>query len=147
MNLKKFFSLFMVLAAVMNCLGAAGAQSAEIERLSEWDRVLLTAAETEHPISRSSGPVSMTISAKSAKTSSTSFSLDAGETVRFDCTYSPKYSSVDFGLIAPDGYFYYTNSTSGSIDKTIQIEEAGTYTLAIRNNSSVSITVVGTVYY
>lgn len=74
-------------------------------------------------------------------------SLDKGETITYHCTYTPKYSSMDFGYIASDGLFYGLSCTSGSINKSIKFSEYGQYTLAIRNNSSQSVTVTGTVKY
>ena len=50
-------------------------------------------------------------------------------------------------MIAPDGYFYYIQVKNGSINKAIEVDERGYYTLAIRNNSSHEITVKGFVYY
>ena len=75
------------------------------------------------------------------------FPLEAGETVTIKASYSPFSASVDFGLIAPDGYFYYINVTDGSFDETIEVDERGNYTLAIRNNSSKTISVSGYVNY
>lgn len=75
------------------------------------------------------------------------FTLVAGDTIQYDCTYTPKSASVDFGYIAPDGKFHCLNRTNGSISKTFQVASAGTYTLAICNNSSYTVTVTGTVRY
>ena len=96
---------------------------------------------------RVTGAVRTTVSANSIKAIGEDISLDAGETVTFDCTYSPSSASMDFGLVAPNGRFYYINVTGGSINKTIQIEERGTYTVAIMNNSSSAVAVTGTVQY
>lgn len=70
-----------------------------------------------------------------------------GDTIKYDCTYTPKSASVDFGFIAPDGLFYSLNSTSGSINKSIEVSQTGQFTLAIRNNESYAVTVTGTVKY
>ena len=70
-----------------------------------------------------------------------------GDTITFDCTYSPKSASLDFGIIDSDGVFHYLECTSGSIYKSIKIDEADRYTLAIRNNASYAVTVTGTVRY
>lgn len=96
---------------------------------------------------RASGRVDHSISANSKIVFKPAFSLDADETIKFECTYTPKSASVDFGVIAPDGLFHYVNCTSGSIDKSIRVEEAGEYTMVIRNNSSYTVTVTGTVRY
>lgn len=75
------------------------------------------------------------------------FTLAAGDTIRYDCIYTPRSASVDFDYIGPDGKFQYKPCTSGSINRTFLADTAGTYTLAIRNNSSYTVTVTGTVRY
>ena len=71
------------------------------------------------------GSFSMSIPAKSQSLANSSFPLAAGETVTIKASYSPFSASVDFGLVAPDGTFYYFNITNGSIDKT-NITDTGT---------------------
>lgn len=80
-------------------------------------------------------------------TANSSFPLDAGESVTIKASYSPSSASVDFGLVAPDGIFYYVTAAGGSVSKTFLIEESGHYTLAIRNNSGAEISVSGRVSY
>lgn len=75
------------------------------------------------------------------------FTLTKGDTIKYDCTYTPKSASMDFGYIAPNGLFYSLNSTSGSINKSIEVGQTGQFTLAIRNNESYAVTVTGTVRY
>lgn len=96
---------------------------------------------------RATGSFNMSIPAKSRAVASSSFPLAAGETVTIKASYSPFSASVDVGLIAPDGTYYYFNITNGSIDKTIQVDESGNYTLQVRNNSSSEIQVSGFVNY
>ena len=62
-------------------------------------------------------------------------------------SYSPFSASVDFGLIAPDGYFYSLNTNDGSFDNAIEVNQRGHYYLAVRNNSAVTIDVSGYVNY
>lgn len=73
--------------------------------------------------------------------------LDAKETVKFDCTYTPSSASVDFGVIDANNVFYPLNTTSGSINEAIRVEELGQYLIAIRNNEDYDVTVTGTVKY
>lgn len=102
----------------------------------------------ESPISPfATGSFNMTIPARTKAIASSSFPLAAGETVTIKASYSPFSASVDVGLIAPDGKFYFFNITDGSIDETIQVSESGKYTLQIRNNSSNDIHVSGFVKY
>lgn len=70
-----------------------------------------------------------------------------GDTIKYDCTYTPKYTSLDFGYIDSDNVFHYLNYTSGSINQSFEIARTGQYTLAIRNNESYAVTVTGTVRY
>ena len=98
-------------------------------------------------VARATGKFSMEIPGNTAVQASSSFPLEAGETVTIKATYSPFSASVHFGLIAPDGLFYGMNTTSGSFDKTIRVEQKGRYTLAICNNSSQEISVSGFVNY
>ena len=87
------------------------------------------------------------IPAKSQSRANSSFPLAAGETVTIKACYAPFSASVDFGLIAPDGTFYYFRATNVSIDKTIQVPESGEYILQIRNNASFQVEVSGFVNY
>lgn len=78
---------------------------------------------------------------------STAFSLENGETVEINCTFSPQKADVDFGLIAPNGLFYHAAGNDGTFKLTIQVQETGEYHLAIRNNSDEIVQVMGFVYY
>lgn len=98
-------------------------------------------------IERASGKFNMNISAKKFRESSTSFPLDVGEIVTIKASYSPFSANVDFGLISPNGRFYYVTTTNGNIDQRIRIPEKGNYIFAIRNNSSYQIHVSGYVTY
>lgn len=52
--------------------------------------------------------------------------MEAGETITVSATYTPR---------------------SASVDKTIRVNQRGDYTLAIRNNSSNTVSVSGFVNY
>lgn len=102
------------------------------------------AVATETEFQRSTGSFSMTISPGKYKKANTSFTLEAGETVTINATYTPRNASVDFGLVDANNTFTYINVTSGSIDDgVITVSTRGTYTLAIRNNSSNQVDVSG----
>ena len=96
---------------------------------------------------RATGAFGMTVPANAKLIANSSFPLAAWETVTIKASYSPFSASVDFGLIAPDGKFYYFTVTDGSIDETIQVEESGNYTLQVRNNSDVEVKVSDFVNY
>lgn len=95
---------------------------------------------------RAIGEFEMTVSAKTKAIADSSLSLEAGDTVRINASYSPD-GSVDFGLVDEDGVFHYINVKNGSIDKTIRISERGKYKFQVKNNSSVAVKVCGFVRY
>lgn len=64
-----------------------------------------------------------------------------------NCSYSPASANMDFGVIAPGGYFYFLSVKEGSINRSIVVSQQGSYSLAIRNNISHIVTVVGFVTY
>lgn len=97
--------------------------------------------------SRASGSFNMSIPARTKAVADSDFPLAAGETVTIKASYSPFSASVDFGIVAPNGKFYYFNVTDGSIDETIEVDESGNYTLQEKNNSSETVRVSGFVNY
>lgn len=102
--------------------------------------------EAETVIMRATGRISESISGNALMTLA-EVSLDSGEVVTYNCTYTPRDASVEFGVIAPDGYFYGLSGSNGSINKGIRVSEPGSYTLAIWNESNETVTVKGTVNY
>lgn len=86
---------------------------------------------------------SMNISPGALSISNESFSMEKGESVTIKCTYSPRTANLDFGLLASDGSFYYVTATDGSIDCSLQASKRDRYTLAIRNNSTDTVAVMG----
>lgn len=134
MKLKKI--CITLLACMMLVSGpgmcAAAAESGEISTLT---------------IERASGRFSMEIPGETLLAADKSFSLESGEEVTINASYSPRSASLDFGLIDSDGIFHYLTVSNGSINKTIGIEKRGSYTLAVRNNSSQTVSVSGFVEY
>ena len=103
--------------------------------------------ENTIPIFRISGQLDQTISGNSLVTTTDWFYLAANDTIKYDCAYTPKSASVDFGYIGPDSVFHYLNYTNGNIDESFKVSRSGQYILAIRNNESYSVIVTGTVKY
>lgn len=99
MKAKKFFSLLLVLVICLNSVSMT-AMAAESE------------PHTKANVARATGRFSMDVPGGALVKASSSFPLEAGETVTIKATYTPFSTSVDFGLIAPDGYFYYLNADS-----------------------------------
>ena len=71
----------------------------------------------------------------------------ARQVITINCSYSPASANMDFGVIAPDGYFYFLNVEGGSINQSIRVSQSGSYAVAVRNNSSYTVSVVGFVTY
>ena len=89
----------------------------------------------------------MDVPAGETNKSSSKVSLDVGDTVTFDCVYSPASANVNYGVIAPDGRFYSLNTSSGRLNRAIRVSQRGLYSLAVRNNSATAISVSGFVNY
>lgn len=110
------------------------------------------AAEMEAPsastvIARATNRFSMEIPGGTLFIADRRFSMEGGEEVTVNASYSPLSASLDFGLIAPDGLFYSVNRTNGSVNYTFEIDQRGSYTFAVRNNSSGTVSVAGFVNY
>lgn len=135
MRMKRFFCMVLACIAVVGCLSVnAGAVEVMEQEISVG-------------ITRSTRRFSMDIPGETLLTDETDFSLEIGETITISAAYTPRSASVDFGFIAPDGLFYSVSGKKGSVDKTVQVSQRGDYTLAIRNNSSNTISASGYVNY
>lgn len=132
---KKVSSLLLALILAMSCMSVSAETTDYVEQ------------ENEIIVARATGRFTMDVPAHTSKQASSSFPLEVGEVVTIKASYSPFSANVDFGLIAPNGRFYYVTVTDGSIDQAIEITERGYYTFAVRNNSSYSINVSGYVNY
>lgn len=96
---------------------------------------------------RATGSITWDIPSGATAKGKTPFFMEAGESITLNFSYSPRTASVDFGLIAPNGRFYYIAGKDGSINQTINLDMRGEYYLAIRNNSSTTVSVYGFVNY
>lgn len=135
MRLRRFLCVMFSCVIAVSCFGVqAKAVGAEV-------CVVYSNAE------RASGRFSVEIPGNTLAVTSSDFPLETGESVTINAVYSPQSASVDFGLIAPDGLFYSFRAAHGNFNKTITIGQRGSYTLAIRNNSSSDISVSGFVTY
>ena len=134
MKIKKIVALLLMLVVTVSCWTA----SAYAEELPD-QRVF--------SFMRAAGRFNMEVPGNSTVKANTEFPLEIGETVAINAVYSPQTASVDFGLQAPDGLFYSLNTTDGSFDEVIKVNQRGNYILVIRNNSNYSINVSGYVNY
>lgn len=138
MRVRCSFCKLLVCAIAIGCLGNAGNTLAHEE-------VSLEGSALHETIAWVVGPFHFDVAGNTIAAADTSFPLEVQETVTIRAFYTPSFASVDFGLIAPDGFFYYVGTTGGSIDKTIRVKERGSYTFAVRNNSSDIVRVSGTI--
>ena len=140
MRVKRIICMVLACVAIVGAVSVpASAAEIEITALEYFTDKLIAPFATRS--------FNMSIPAKSKVIANSSFPLAAWETVTIKASYSPFSASVDFGLVDSQGTFYYFNVTDGSVDKTIQVEESGDYTLQIRNNSTVEVKVSGFVNY
>lgn len=132
------------------CVPAAAVSDDGIIAMDDlsWEIVTEPIKVWENQIeSRVTSSIRMDVPAGETNKSSSKVSLDVGDTVTFDCVYSPASANVNYGVIAPDGRFYSLNTSSGRLNKAIRVSQRGTYSLAIRNNSASTISVSGFVSY
>ena len=135
MKRKKIFCWMLTFVVAVSCFSVSTAAAES------------TPDEVPGVVVRAIEKFDMEVPANSTAKADSSFSLEAGEIVTIKATYSPFTASVDFGLIAPDGFFYNQNTTTGVFDEAIEVNQRGRYYLAIRNNSSENVSVSGYVNY
>lgn len=129
-NMKKLLCVMLTcMVAVSGFMPSVEAVSAELEDVEL--------------VEREANQFRVTIPGNTLYVASSSFFMNAEQSVTINASYSLKTASVDFGLIGPDERFYYQNTAKGLIEVTFDIIERGNYTLAIRNNSSYEINVSG----
>ncbi len=97
--------------------------------------------------SRATTSVSWSVKANILKEANTTFPMEAGECVTINCSYTPRWADVEFGLIAPDNRFYYLPGENGSINRAIRIDERGEYRFGVYNKSSNTVSVTGFIEY
>lgn len=136
MQLKRLLSIMFSYVIVFSLFVGLNAESASAEVYEAYPAV-----------ENASGRFSIDIPGNTLAVTSSEIPLEVGETVTINAVYSPPSASVDFGLIAPDGLFYPFAAKNGSFNKTIEVDQRGYYTLAVRNNSDVDISVSGFVTY
>ena len=139
MKLRKMFNMVLACMLIISLTSPAHA--------TEVDYFISQPVPTSTVTPYASNSFTVNISAKTELSSDSSFSLSAGDKVTIQASYAPTSASVDFGLVGPNGTYYYFRATGGSINKTMEIPENGSYTLKIRNNSNTSVKVTGFVKY
>ena len=154
MRIKKFLTLFLACAIAMGALSltvsADAGYSDDILRMEDMKCEMIDVSKVEvleESSMRATGSLNSDIPANTLAVSDIKFSLEVGETVTINCSYSPAFANMDFGVIAPDGYFYFLSVKEGSINRSIAVSQRGGYSLAIRNNSLHTVSVVGFVNY
>lgn len=154
MKLKKILQLVVVcavavgsLSVTVNAEATAGDYVIQMEDMSCELIDLTRIEELDKSITRATNSINCNVPANKTAVSDIKLPLEVGEIVTINCSYSPASASMDFGVIAPDGYFYFLSAKEGSINRSIVVSQRGDYSVAIRNNSSHAVTVVGFVTY
>lgn len=106
------------------------------------DLSAITQDEEDTLLSLVTGSINAAVSPLSTKTIR-QVSLQSGGVITINCSFSPLSASMDFGVIDTSGRFYFINGKEGSINRAIEISQAGTYQVVVRNNSSQAVRVVG----
>lgn len=134
MWMRKQLSLALACALALSCLWVSAGAA-------------VVTPEPELVVARATGRFSVEVPADTIVRAGSDLPLEHGEVVTIRAVYSPESADVDFGLVDPDGLFHYINVTDGSVDTSIEVDQRGTYTFAICNNSSFSISVSGYINY
>ena len=123
---------------------APGKAVIELEEL-EWDWVAPPAAQHREtgPMPQAVDKIDQSVSKSSIGYVTHLIDFEAKAVVTCNCAYSPSSASMDFGLIDSSGKFYYIHVKGGSVNQAIGISQAGSYAMAIRNNASQTVRVVG----
>lgn len=140
-----------ILGGIISAAQAVEAPNETVVRLEDltWERIDLSTVEhyQAEPMPLTTDKLDQSVPGNSIGFVTTFIDLSVNDLVTFDCSYSPSSASMDFGVIASSGQFYYINVKGGSISQAIRINQAGSYAVAIRNNSSQTVRVVGFVDY
>lgn len=155
MKTRKIMFTLMVCVLVMTSIAPpAGASEVPDESVIwledlAWERIDLSVVEycEAGPMPLTTDQISKPITKHSIGYITPFMDLIANDVVTFNCSYSPSSASVDFGVVTSSGRFYSINVKGGSINQSIGISQAGSYAVAIRNNSSQTVRVVGFVDY
>lgn len=129
-NMKKLLCIMLI------CMVTVSGFMPSVEAVS-------TEPEAMELVERAANQFRVTVPGNTLYVASSSFFMNAEQSVTINASYSLKTASVDFGLIGPDGLFYYESAKDGNVKVVFDIKDAGSYTLAIRNNSSSEISVSG----
>ena len=116
MKSKRFLCTVLACVVMISCITNVAAIQEEVaDDFVEYntESILTT---------RAIGEFEMTVSAKTKAIADSSLSLEAGDTVRINASYSPD-GSVDFGLVDEDGFFHRCGSCCQS--KIFDAEPAG----------------------
>ena len=153
-HFMKMKRLMCALLACSSILGGIIPSAQAVEAPSEtvvwledlnWECVDLSTVEhyQAEPMPLTTDKLDQSVPGNSIGFVTTFIDLSVNDLVTFDCSYSPLSASMDFGVITSTGRFYHINVKEGSINQAIRISQDGSYAVAIRNNSSQTVRVVG----
>lgn len=155
MSLKKSLQITLMCAIAIGCLCVtANAQDVEHKQILNLEEMECEQVETlcvsalkKNTMVCSTNYINATVAGYAHSVSNQKVYLVDRGIISINCSYSPSAASVGFGVIAPDGYFYFLNVEGGNINRSIRVNQNGSYAVAIRNNSSDTIYVAGFVNY
>lgn len=154
MKVRRLMCVLMACVLVLcSIIPPAGAMEAPSEIIwledLDWEWIDLSTVDClqEDVAPQTTDSINSVLADKSVHTVTSFLSLQANHLVTFNCSYSPSSASVDFGVVTSGGKFYSINVKEGSIHQAVRINQAGNYAVAVRNNSSQTVCVVGFVNY
>ncbi|MCI9551882.1 MAG: hypothetical protein HFF25_10115 [Oscillospiraceae bacterium] len=117
-----------ILGGIISAAQAVEAPNETVVRLEDltWERIDLSTVEhcAAGPMPLATGQIDQSISGKTIIYVTNLIDFNADDTVSFNCSYSPSSASMDFGVIASSGQFYYINVKGGSISQGRDSAEA-----------------------
>lgn len=119
--------------------------NASVCHAEEYSETVLE-IQTELVELRATGHFSASVRSQGTYYVANVLTLEAGDTVRINATYSPTSASIYIGLVDANGKFYYVTANNGQIGITIEIQNRGDYRLAVVNNSASAVSISGYVY-
>ena len=145
----------VMLFSLLMCILTAPAVLAVNEDLSEasgFDRILPEQIgaihEAEVDIStKASSKFEVKVKPNSIIRGSFALPLAENEVITITCVYSPSTADIDLGLITPDDVYRLFSGEEGSFNRSIRVDKSGEYYLALRNNTDMTVEVIGYLYY
>ncbi len=122
-------------------------EEGDVEGVFDLTPLPFADASNEESAEETPAQFSTAVSPGGLRKAGSDFSLEAWGSVAISASIYPTGAGVDFGLLGPDGTFYFINVTDGIMNDVITVPDAGEYTLAVRNNAENLVYVFGFTEY